>query len=132
MSALGKLECDCYVCGRISKNLSGMIATVSYLFESDINFRKKLEKQPWFCMPHYRQMLEYSQKKMSKKNFSEFYSIAHKIQRAYLDELGKDVSWFCKKFDYRYDEEPWYNSKDSVKRGIKFLGGCFGEEETAK
>ena len=69
---------------------------------------------------------------MSKKNFSEFYSTAHKIQRAYLDELNKDVSWFCKKFDYRYDEEPWYNSKDSVKRGVKFLGGCFGEEDTAK
>ena len=132
MNALGKLECDCYVCSRIDRNLSAMIATVSYLWESDIEFRKKFDKQPWFCMPHYRRMLEYSSKKMSRKNFSEFYERAHRIQRTYLDELNKDVSWFCKKFDYRYDEEPWYNSKDSVKRGIKFLGGCFGEEEHSK
>ena len=39
----------------------------------------------------------------------------------YLAELQKDVSWFCKKFDYRYDEEPWYNSKDAVERAFKFL-----------
>jgi esterase/lipase superfamily enzyme len=31
------------------------------------------------------------------------------------------VSWFCKKFDYRYDKEPWYNSKDAVERAFKFL-----------
>ena len=66
---------------------------------------------------------------MSKKNFSEFYSTAHKIQRAYLDELNKDVSWFCKKFDYNYEQEPWYNSKDSVQRSIKFLCGALDDED---
>jgi hypothetical protein len=39
----------------------------------------------------------------------------------YLETLTEDVSWFCKKFDYRYDAEPWKNSKDSVERAIKFL-----------
>ena len=38
-----------------------------------------------------------------------------------MDSLTEDVSWFCKKFDYRYDEEPWYNSKDAVERAIRFL-----------
>ena len=35
----------------------------------------------------------------------------------------RDVSWFCKKFDYRYDAEPWKNSKDSVPRAINFIAG---------
>ena len=35
--------------------------------------------------------------------------------------LTDDISWFCKKFDYRYDAEPWYNSKDAVERAIKFI-----------
>ena len=126
--ALTKLECDCYVCGRIDKNLSAMIATVCYLWESDRAFRKKFKSQPWFCLPHYRMMLEYASKKMPKKLYADFYDDAHSIQSAYITELQKDVSWFCKKFDYRYDEEPWYNSKDSVKRAVRFLGGCFGEE----
>ena len=71
LSALEKLECDCYVCSRIDRNLSGMIATVVYLFESDESFRKKFDKQPWFCLPHYRAMLDYASKKMNKKNFAE-------------------------------------------------------------
>ena len=133
MSALGRLEGDCYVCGRIEKNLYAMTATVVYLWETDTNqFRSKFAKQPWFCMPHYRRMIEYASKKMPKRIFSDFYDAAYGIQSEYLKTLTGDVSWFCKKFDYRYDEEPWYNSKDSVKRGIKFLGGCFGEEEIPK
>ena len=40
---------------------------------------------------------------------------------SYMEELSGDVSWFCKKFDYRYNDEPWYNSKDSVERAMKFL-----------
>jgi hypothetical protein len=73
-------------------------------------------------------MLEYASKKMPKKLYADFYDEAHEIEKKYLTQLNGDVSWFCKKFDYRYDEEPWYNSKDSVKRAITFLGGCFGEE----
>ena len=77
-------------------------------------------------------MLEYASKKMPKKLYADFYDEAHAIEKKYITELKGDVSWFCKKFDYRYDEEPWYNSKDSVKRAVKFLGGCFGEEIDAK
>ena len=133
MSALGCLEDECYVCGRIEKNLSAMIATTCYLWETDTNqFRAKFSKQSWFCLPHYRRMLEYASKKMAKRIFGDFYDAAYNIQSEYLKTLSNDVSWFCKKFDYRYDEEPWYNSKDSVKRGIRFLGGCFGEEEAQK
>ncbi len=132
VSALGKLEGECYVCGRIEKNLSAMIATVVYLFETDRDFALKTAAQPWFCLPHYRRMVDYASKKMPKRVFREFYDTVYKVQKKYLDTLSEDVSWFCKKFDYRYDEEPWYNSKDSVKRGVRFLGGCFGEEEQRK
>ena len=42
---------------------------------------------------------------------------------AYLESLKDDISLFCKKFDYRFDSLPWGESKDSVERSIKFLGG---------
>ena len=133
ISSLGKLECDCYVCTRIDKNLAAMISTTVYLWDQDYNgFRKRFDEQPWFCMPHYRAMIEYASKKLSKRSYHAFYDAAYEIQERYLKELSGDVSWFCKKFDYRYDEEPWYNSKDSVKRAIRFLGGSFGEEESGK
>jgi hypothetical protein len=68
-------------------------------------------------------MLEYASAKMNKRLFPEFYKAAYGIQEKYISTLSEDVSWYCKKFDYRYDEEPWYNSKDSVPRAIKFLSG---------
>ena len=100
-----------------------------YLYGTDEAFRKKLEGQPYFCLPHYRMMIDYASKKMAKKEFKEFFPVAERIVAAYLDTLEKDVSWFCKKFDYRYDEEPWYNSKDSIERSIRFLASDNGEIE---
>ena len=57
------------------------------------------------------------------------FDTAQGIQKKYVATLNSDVSWFCKKFDYRYDEEPWYNAKDSVFRAEKFLSGDFGYDE---
>jgi hypothetical protein len=123
ISSLDELEHSCYVCSRIERNLNAMIATAVYLYESDFNFPKKLGSAPYFCLPHYRAMVDYASKKMGKKAFAEFYKTVSEIEEKYVDTLTSDVSWFCKKFDYRYDEEPWYNSKDSVPRAVKFLSG---------
>ena len=124
IGALSELEGSCYVCGRRDKNLNAMISTAVYLFEVDPDFREKIKHAPYFCLPHYRMMIDYAQKKMPKRILPDFYSTVHGIQERYIDTLGNDVSWFCKKFDYRYDDEPWYNSKDSVQRTIKFLSGA--------
>lgn len=123
MDSLAELESDCYVCSRIKRNLYNMTATAVYLWESDPDFAPKFAKAPYFCLPHYRAMVEYAAAKMNKRTFPEFYKAASAIQEKYITSLTEDVSWYCKKFDYRYDEEPWYNSKDSVPRAIKFLSG---------
>ena len=129
VNALGALECDCYVCSRIEKNISAMNATAVYLWESDPEFQEKFAKSPYFCLPHYRRMIDYASKKLSKRAFKGLYDVAHEIEKKQVNSLQSDVSWFCKKFDYRYDEEPWYNSKDSVARTEKFLSGDFGWED---
>ena len=48
---------------------------------------------------------------------------AFAVVSGYAKELGGDVSWFCKKFDYRYEKEDWKNSKDAVERALDFLNG---------
>ncbi len=117
-----KLESSCYVCGRIEYNFSRMLNTVVYLWENDPEFRAKFAAQPYFCLPHYRRLLETARAKMSKKNLPAFVKQTEEIVTAYFDTLSEDVSWFCKKFDYRYGDEPWYNSKDAVERAMRFLG----------
>ena len=116
-----KLEDSCYICARIEYSFSRMLETVVYLWETDPAFREKFAAQPYFCLPHYRRLLEIAQKKQSKKAYPAFAKMAAQIVERYFDELTEDVSWFCKKFDYRYGDEPWYNSKDSVERAMKFL-----------
>ena len=106
---------------RIDVSLSKMLENAAWLWEADSDFRKKTKAQPYFCLPHYRHLLQYGQKRLSKKKLSEFVDQCETVVMNYMSELTDDVSWFCKKFDYRYDEEPWYNSKDSVERAIKFL-----------
>lgn len=121
MKRIEELEQSCYVCRRIEFNFDHMIETAVLLWEQDEEFRPKLQGQPYFCLPHYRALLSYAEKRLGKRQFAEFEKICAKIEESYMDKLKEDVSWFCKKFDYRYDKEPWYDSKDAVERAMKFL-----------
>ncbi len=123
MKRIGALERTCYVCRRIEFNFEHMIETAVLLWEKDEAFREKLKAQPYFCLPHYRRLLEEASTRLSKKQFPELEGICAEIVNGYMEKLEGDVSWFCKKFDYRYDEEPWYDSKDAVERSIRFLRG---------
>ncbi|MBE6555825.1 MAG: hypothetical protein E7663_06325 [Ruminococcaceae bacterium] len=118
---IAALERSCYVCRRIEFHFQHMAETVTLLFDTDEEFVKKMTAQPYFCLPHYRLLLEKADIRLGKKKMAQFFDIISKVQKHYLDTLTEDISWFCKKFDYRYDQEPWKNSKDSVERAIKFL-----------
>lgn len=116
-----ELESTCYVCDRIQNHFEHMVDTAVYLWETDPAFSRKLKSQPYFCLPHYRMMLEFGQKRLGKRRVGDFAEQCAAVVEKYIEELNGDVSWFCKKFDYRYDSEPWKNSKDAVERAFKFL-----------
>ncbi len=118
---ISELESSCYVCRRAKDYFEHMAECVVYLWDNDEDFLPKFRAQPYFCLPHYRKLLEYAQKRLGKKKLPQFAAEAGKIVGDYMATLTDDISWFCKKFDYRYDAEPWYNSKDAVERAIKFL-----------
>ena len=120
---LAALESSCYICGKIAFHLEKMFECAVYLWENDENFRKKTANQPFFCLPHYRKFVELGKRDMPKNVFSDFYGAVNGIETAYLDKLYEDVAWFCKKFDYRYADEPWGDSKDSIERAAAFLNG---------
>lgn len=123
-----KLNGTCYVCGRVSHSLNKMIENAVYLWEKDsgqrVNpFEEKIRNQPYFCLPHYRAFIECAREQINKKKFAEFNRAVTPVVTAYFDSLRADISWFCKKFDYRYENEPWGNSKDAIERAIIFLKG---------
>lgn len=120
---LRDLEKSCYVCSRIGDNFTRLVSNVVYMWEIDPEFREKFAKQKYFCINHYALLLECAKKEMTKRVFKEFAPCAEKIANETLCALCDDVSWFCKKYDYRYENEPWGNAKDSPERAIKFLSG---------
>lgn len=126
MKKLDRLEGSCYVCNRIEGHFTRMFDTVLLLWCEDSAFRRKLAAQKYFCLPHYRRLLALAKTTLSKKAFPDFYAALSQVERAYLSALSEDVSWFCKKFDYRYADEPWKNAKDAVERSIRFLSGNEG------
>jgi hypothetical protein len=126
MKKLEKLGASCYVCERIEGHFSRMFDTVLLLWREDGVFRRKMAGQTYFCLPHYARLLSLAKLTLSKKAFPDFYAAIAAVERAYLGTLSEDVSWFCKKFDYRYADEPWKNAKDAVERSIRFLSGNEG------
>ena len=121
MKRIGELEESCYICRRVQTNFEKMVDTAVWLWQTDEEFPAKLRAQPYFCLPHYRQLLAVGQKRLGKKKNPEFAAACGNVVDTYLTALQGDVSWFCKKFDYRFQDEPWGNSKDAVERAIRFL-----------
>lgn len=129
---LEKLESSCYICERIENNFSRMIETAALLWDNDEKFREKVSLSPYFCLKHYGRFVRAGRNFISKKNFAEFYKAVNDVEMKYFNTLREDVSWFCKKFDYRYTEEPWGNAKDSPERAKKFLMGELHIHEDVK
>ncbi len=115
---------SCYLCDRVNSALGKMFDNTVFLWETEEDFREKFAKQTHFCLPHYAKLLEYGRAGLGKKDFAAYFKTAREIESNYIHSLGGDVSWFCKKFDYRYDAEPWYQSKDAIPRSLSFLAGC--------
>ncbi|MBO5287094.1 MAG: hypothetical protein J6B34_03120 [Clostridia bacterium] len=114
---------SCFICERIEPNFQRMIETTALLYAYDPDFKGKLKKQKYFCLPHYSRLIEYARNKLDKKKYDELFKDISAVENAYFEKIKGDVSWFCKKFDYRYDSEPWYDSRDAVERAIRFLSG---------
>ncbi len=129
---LEKLEHSCYICDRIDYNFSRMIETAALLWQSDSAFHEKVAAAPYFCLNHYGKFIRAAKDRLSKKDFAEFYKQVNDVEMKYFDKLRADVSWFCKKFDYRYEDEPWGDAKDAPERAKLFLNGTLHVHEDTK
>jgi len=112
---------SCYVCDRIEDFFKEEIDTIFLLYKKSPEFRDKVKAQPYFCLPHLELLLRQAPKRLSQNSLVEFSETIINITKEYLKVMKEDVSWFCKKFDYRYQNEDWKNSKDSIPRAIKLL-----------
>jgi hypothetical protein len=120
MQAAETLSHSCFMCENIDKNINHLLETVIRLWQNEPDFRKLYSEQSCICLPHY-QLLMGAASHMPKKNYVPFAAVTGDLASSYLREVEKDVTHFCRMFDYRNKDADWGNSKDAIERAIWFL-----------
>lgn len=107
--------------------------TFFHLYQNDTEFRKKFESCKGVCLPHAAQLLRLAARELPGRTLGDFTSTICTLETEAFDRIQEDVSWFCRKFDYRNYDEPWKNSRDAVERTVnKLRGWCVGTEPNPK
>lgn len=118
---LENLEDKCFVCDYYRDTYERYIATFFYLYENDSEFVDKIKNGKGFCLHHMKDLIGKSDKYMKKDKKEEFIKILFDLQDKNLARIEEDISWFVDKFDYRYKDADWKESKDAIPRTIQKL-----------
>lgn len=113
-----QLESTCFICDRINGTFDRYIDTVFHLWKKDPDFKTKFKNCKGFCTYHYGVLYDYGSTKLSKDAYSEFLDYLNEVYFENMERVNGDIGWFIDKFDYRFKNEPWKNSKDALPRGI--------------
>lgn len=124
-----ELNKSCFVCNRINEVFDRYIATIFHLWKNDSSFREKYLKSEGFCVEHFGMLVERAESELSGKTKEEFVDATVKLYNDNMERINEDLAWFINKFDYKYKDEPWKNSKDSVPRALTKLNGIIVEEQ---
>lgn len=114
-----KLDESCYICESINNTLERYITTVFHLYHHEKSFRDKFMASKGFCTEHYKILYDASARYLSGTEQVEFVDTLNKLYLDHMQRVRDDLSWFIDKFDYRYADEPWKNSKDALPRTIE-------------
>ena len=131
LSYLEGVEHSCFVCDKINRVFHRYIVTIFYLYEKEPEFRAMVKEGKGFCSEHYALLLREAPKQLSGARAEEFVAVLHESYLKGMERVRDDLSWFIDKFDYRYVNEPWKNSKDSLQRMMMKQNslGYFPEEK---
>jgi hypothetical protein len=113
-----KLESTCFICDRMTGMEKRYMDTVFHMWKKDKDFVEKFKSCKGFCTYHYALLYENGNSKLGKEQYEDFISALNKVYFDGMERVNEDISWFIDKFDYRYKNEPWKNSKDALPRGI--------------
>ncbi|MGN1083611.1 MAG: DUF6062 family protein [Lachnospiraceae bacterium] len=120
---MNRLNGSCFICERVEKVFERYIATVFYLYEKEEEFRVRFAQSKGFCNRHYALLYQEAPKQLSGAALSEFCEVLNKVYLENMKRVRDDLEWFIDKFDYRYADEPWKNSKDALPRAIVKTNG---------
>lgn len=125
-------EDSCYICKQYQDTYARYLDTFFYLFKQDSVFREKIENSKGFCLPHFGDLCESADLKLSDKDKEQFYAMVLPLMERNMNRLAEDVAWMVEKFDYRNKDADWKNSKDAIQRGMQKLKGGYPADAVYK
>lgn len=129
---IDKLEASCFVCERTNRIFKRYMATIFHLWKEDQNFKEMYASSKGFCTKHYGELLKGAPSYLSGGVLEEFTKDTNRIYIENIERVTYDIEWFTDKFDYRYKDEPWKNSKDALPRALTKVNQITSFEEDSK
>jgi hypothetical protein len=123
------IESGCCICARVGESLNRYIDTMFSMWPKTPELHTRAEDCGGFCLTHFVTLLNQGPRKLNERGWREFLDAVYPIQRKSMETLEADLDWFIKKFDYRYADEPWGNSKDALPRALRTVGGIGKKED---
>lgn len=123
---------SCYICNSIEQNYSRYIDTFFHLIKTNNEFYELYKKGKGFCLPHFHDILDQAESKLSNTQKESFYSTLFSQMEDNLKRIEEDLSWFIDKFDYKNKHADWKNSQDAIPRGIQKLASIYVQDEPFK
>lgn len=114
---------NCLICQKLTDTLDKFIDNLFYLYRTEANFPEQFWAAKGFCLPHTALLLQGAARHLDETMLYSFTKQLLEKEKVYLAQTKEDVSWFTKKFDYRYADADWKNAKDAVPRAIDLLSG---------
>ena len=128
-----RLEDRCIMCESIQENMERYLHTFFHLYRNDTEFRNAFLVGKGLCLPHLGRILGMAADELPGKELTPFVDAVCDLETASLDRIQEDISWFIRKFDYRFEKESWKNSRDAVEHTVnKLRSWAVGEEPNPK
>lgn len=114
----------CAVCERVEHFMEQYLKNVIYLWKAEPDFRETFQKAPFFCYPHFAQLLIYAADGLREKELALFTEQLWEKEKASFAELSDDIDAFVKLFDHRSSKEtPSPQVQSAIKRTIQRYSG---------
>ncbi len=121
--ALQTLEQDCFICTKINWGMERMQDTLYRLYESESDFRRMLNNQPAFCLPHYTWLLAGASKKRMPQQYAALAENLTRITGGQLADLERKVHAYAGMYDYRNagPDADWGDFREAIEDSTEFL-----------
>lgn len=119
-------EDSCYICNHIKRNYDRYVATFFVLYRrGEQEFIQLVKNGKGMCLHHLADILDAAPLYLSEKEQKELSKILLPQMEANMQRVLDDIEWLEKKFDYRYKDAEWKNSKDAVQRAMQKIWGGY-------